>query len=54
MKNIILSNDAVVELIAKVYADGSIKLIEKWHNKNLMKKIFFLTTNEAKILKENI
>lgn len=55
MKNVILSDNDTITVLAKVYADKSLKIIYKWKSGNLKPEPkVYLNNYEVEILKKHI
>jgi len=54
MKTIILSDNNLKQIIAKIYLDGSLRLVQRWKKQRCQNEIFYLQPNSIKILKANL
>ena len=54
MKNILLKDNDVIELIVKIYADGSVRFVQRWKNTKVSDERFYLMSDEVEILKANL
>lgn len=54
MKNVILRDNDVIQIIAKLYVDNSIKFVKRWKKQRCQNEIFYLPSDELNILKTNL
>lgn len=54
MKNVILVKMDNYKLVAKIYVDNSVRLVQDWKGMPEMKDELYLTSSEIELLVENL
>lgn len=51
MKNVILKDNDVTQLIAKLYVDGSLSIVQRWKKARCQNEICYLQSDSVYILR---
>jgi len=51
MRNVILEDNDMIQLIAKIYIDGSIRFVKRWKKERCQNEVFYITSDELNIFK---